>query len=565
MATLLRGHALVLPDRLMNQRPVAGMVFGRGTGCKWVLSRASPRDATGSTGGHIILHYEHRYSLLRGPRSAVLWRYMMRRSLVLIIALAITGTTGCAAVTRRTYVEIPDDLLADKIQGGLLGQILGNLNGLPHELKYNDAPGNVESYFPALPEGAHTDDDTDIEWIYVIEMQKSGSLFVPYPRIAELWSRHVNTHIWCANEYARLLMSLGIEPPLTGRIALNPWSSFNISGQFVCEAFGLIAPCMPQAASRLGLHYTHVSIDGEPAQATQLFDTMIATAFIEADADRIVAAGQTALDRKSVLSAVVSDVRQWYADNPADWRKTWHAIHRRYARHGGMRDFNGSELNTAAIVGSLLYGQGDFVETVRLAFNFGWDADCNAATAGTIVGVMKGRKWMEAQGWTIRDTYRNLTRPGLPEDETITSYGRRLVDVAHKVILAHGGEKKVLEGRTIWRIATEKPANVEPLPQPTDQLEELRNKLLPHIHRDLTRTAQERARAAYLAVALGEAEILARDRPSDWQQAVAALKTNPKLPRALFRAPASAVTGLQDRARGAGLEPAPSTQPDGNE
>lgn len=342
-------------------------------------------------------------------------------------------------------------------------------------------------------------------------------------------------------------------------------SSFNISGQFVCEAFGLIAPGMPQAASRLGLHYTHVSIDGEPAQATQLFDTMIATAFIEADADRIVAAGQTALDRKSVLFAVMNDVRRWYADNPADWRKTWHAIRGKYARHGGMRDFNGSELNTAAIVGSLLYGRGDFVETMRLAFNFGWDADCNAATAGTIVGVIKGRKWLDAQGWTIRDTYRNLTRPGMPEDETITRYGRRLVDVAHKVILAHGGEKKVIDGRTVWRIAMEKPANVEPLPQPMDRLEELRNELLPQIRRNLTGTPQERARAAYLAVALGEAEILARDRPDDWRQAIGVLKTNRDLPGALFRAPAAAATVLQERARGAGLGLAAGTQPGGND
>jgi len=62
-------------------------------------------------------------------------------------------------------------------------------------------------------------------------------------------------------------MDVGIKPPLTGRIAVNPWSVFNISGQFVCEAFGLIAPGMPQTASKIGLHYTHVTIDGEPAQS----------------------------------------------------------------------------------------------------------------------------------------------------------------------------------------------------------------------------------------------------------------------------------------------------------
>lgn len=484
----------------------------------------------------------------------------MRLPFIAVAALTITLATSGQAASQPDYVEILDDELADKIQGGLLGQILGNLNGLPHELKYNDAPGNVESYTPSLPEGARTDDDTDIEWIYTLEMQRSGRLLVSYPRVAELWSKHVNTHIWCANEYARLLMDLGIDPPLTGRTALNPWSSFNISGQFVCEAFGLVAPGMPQTASRIGLHYTHISIDGEPAQSTQLFDTMIATAFIETDVEKIVDAGLAALDRRSILHAVVGDVQAWFKENPADWRKTWKAIHGKYARHGGMRDFNGSELNTAAIIGSLLYGQGDFVETLRLGFNFGWDADCNAATAGTIVGVIKGRKWMDAQGWTIRDTYRNLTRPGMPEDETITGYGRRLADVAQKVILTHGGEKKVIDGRTVWRIAVEKPASVERLPQPIDRLEELRSALLPRIRQDLTGTTRDRARAAYLAMALGEAETLAEDRPIDWQEALAALKTDRKLLEALFKAPPSAAKALQDRARAAGLE-VPTTSP----
>jgi len=146
------------------------------------------------------------------------------------------------------------------------------------------------------------------------------------------------------------------------------------------------------------------------------------------------------------------------------------------------------------------------------------------------------------------------------EDETSTGYGRRRVDVAQKVILTHGGEKKVIDDRTVWRIAVEKPASVERLPQPIDRLEELRSALLPRIRQDLTGTTRDRVRAAYLAMALGEAETLAADRPIDWQEALAALKTDRKLLKALFKAPPSAAKALQDRARAAGLE-VPTTSP----
>ena len=78
------------------------------------------------------------------------------------------------------------EVLWDKIRGGLLGQMLGNLNGIPHEMQYIDEPGNVAEYTPALPDGARTDDDTDFEWVYVVEMQKANRVRLSSTRIAEL-------------------------------------------------------------------------------------------------------------------------------------------------------------------------------------------------------------------------------------------------------------------------------------------------------------------------------------------------------------------------------------------
>ncbi|MFH1068821.1 MAG: hypothetical protein V1794_04290, partial [Candidatus Glassbacteria bacterium] len=213
---------------------------------------------------------------------------MARVLLLYILCLMALAAAGCRneeereGMTRRelglppTHVEMTEAELYDRIAGGLAAEILGNLNGLPHEFKYFEEPGSVEHYTPSLPNGARTDDDTDIEWVYICEMQRTGELFLPPETIAGLWKAHINRAIWSANAYARQLMEIGLVPPYTGRIALNPWSVFNISGQFVCESFGLISPAMPQAAATIGTHYTHVTIDGEPSQATQLFTAMIA-------------------------------------------------------------------------------------------------------------------------------------------------------------------------------------------------------------------------------------------------------------------------------------------------
>jgi len=188
----------------------------------------------------------------------------------------------------------------------------------------------------------------------------------------------------------------------------NPWADFNISGQFICESFGLLAPGMPQTAARIGLNYTHVTIDAEPAQTTQLFTSMIATAFVTDEMDNILEAGLRAVDENCAIRQIVTDVRQWHRLYPSDWRTTRRLVKEKYSLHGGaMRDRNGYELNTASTIAALLYGEGDFIKTLMTAFNFGWDADNNAATAGTIIGLVKGYRWMMKQNWKIVDRYHN--------------------------------------------------------------------------------------------------------------------------------------------------------------
>jgi len=454
----------------------------------------------------------------------------MKRLLYLIL---ITCTLALAA----GKIEVTADKLQDQIRGGLLGHIIGDLNGLKHENKYFAEPGNVQSYVPELPEGAWTDDDTDVEWIYILEMQRANTLLIAPPRIAELWKRHINRRIWCSHLYLRQMLDIGIEPPLTGSVHLNPWAEFNLSGQFVSESWGHIAPGMPQTAARIGTHYLHVSIDGEPIQSTQLFAAMIATAFVTSDIDKIVDAGVAATDPKSDMHKIVLNVRKWHRQNPQDWRATRKLIQQTWSVGNRTADINGVKLNGASAVAAVLYGKGDFVETVRHAFNFGFDADNNAATAGAIVGVIKGRKWMMDQGWNIKDVFRNTSRDDMPMDETITSFGDRLIALAERVVAEHGGAKITKSGKTVYRIQTEDAANIERLPDPGKQFTALEAKLKPEIEKAVASgaaTPQQQARAAYLAICLDLAAKLKQTYPQQWARAIEALSGYSKLMQVLF-------------------------------
>ena len=386
-------------------------------------------------------------------------------------------------------------------------------------------------------------------------MQEDRTAMLRPEHITRLWKKHINRRIWCSNLYVRRLMDIGLDPPLTGSLVLNPWANFNISGQFVCETFGLIAPAMPQTAARIGLHYTHVSIDGEPAQTTQLFTAMIATAFITNNIDEILDAGVASIDPKSSIVPIIKDVRRWHKENPADWRTTRRLVKDKYTLYKSRtRNQNGYELCTAATIAALLYGEADLVKTLIHAFNFGWDADNNAATAATIVGVIKGHRWMQQQGWDIKDRYRNTTRPSMPEDETITRFGDRIIEVAHRVIADNGGR---MDGQRIYRIRVQKPANVEKLANPDEQVVLLRSEMKSQIEAGLVGAAavHEQARAAYLATCLGLADSIRSRRPAQWTELLASLEKYPELLDVLFyKSPGPAGDRLRSAALAAGLK-----------
>jgi ADP-ribosylglycohydrolase len=470
---------------------------------------------------------------------------MNRRDFFLLPAVAMAAQPGI----RLSAAE-----LEDRIRGGVVGQMLGDLNGLVHENKYILEPGNVQTYVPALPNGAWTDDDTDIEWIYLIEMERSGTLLLPQQRIAELWKKHINRRIWCSHKYLRQLLDLGIDPPLTGSVHINPWAGFNLSGQFVSESWGLIAPGMPRTAARMAAHYIHTSVDLEPIQSAQMFSSMVATAFVTNDIGTIIDAGAAAVDAKSEMRRIADDVRLWHRQNPNDWKATRRLIQQRYSIYPErvyQPDMNGVKLNGACTIAALLYGRGDFVETVRHAFNFGWDADNNAATSGTIVGVLKGWKWMSAQGWKILDKFRNTSRDQL-QDETITRYGDRLITLAGQVVRAQGGRV----GKGEYRISRETASNVEPLGDAREQLDELRRRLGSRIEEGVRRpdSGQTAARAAYLAIALDTARDLRRRFPVEWTKAVESLAGYAEVMQVLFHDSAADVgEPLRQRVRAAGL------------
>jgi hypothetical protein len=218
---------------------------------------------------------------------------------------------------------------------------------------------------------------------------------------------------------------------------------------------------------------------------------------------------------------IIADVRNWHSQNPNDPAETHRLLHAKYSLQDDLtRNRNGSELNTAAIIAAFLYGQGNFSETIRHSMNFGYDADCNCATLGTLLGAMYGHRRIMNEGWQIVDRYKNTKRDNMPMDETIISFSDRIIDLFEMVNQENGGSKAVVDNVVVYNIQSENPASVYKLHTYGEELVTLKANVEKDIIDNLlSGKRQEMAQAAYMAVSLDFAKELKKKYPKQWKDA----------------------------------------------
>jgi hypothetical protein len=102
------------------------------------------------------------------------------------------------------------------------------------------------------------------------------------------------------------------------------------------------------------------------------------------------------IPKESNYYKCIADVIALHKANPTDWKKTWFALQDKWAQDIGCPDgvfapFNiDATLNSAYVVLGLLYGNGDYSETMEITTRCGQDADCNPSSAGGILGTILG-------------------------------------------------------------------------------------------------------------------------------------------------------------------------------
>ena len=385
----------------------------------------------------------------------------MKRSTYILLLCWFCSFSTAFSQGRMQKQSISLNELRDKIAGAWIGQLIGNMYGLPHENKYIAEPGPENwpyGYTKSLNKlitynGAFSDDDTDIEYMYLCTMEKTG----PEPSYEDLknaWMYHVRDRVWLANRAALGLMHYGYTPPFTGSKEYNPhW--YQIDPQLINEIWGYTAPGMIKYAAQKSDWAARITSDDWATEPTVLYGAMYAAAFFEKDIHTLITIGLRELPPEGRYANTVKTMLNLFEKYPDDWKKARQQMAEEYYVNepAETKSIWNANLNGACGILALLYGKGDFQKTLDLACAMGFDADNQAATLGGLLGVIHGFKklppdlYRPLKEWKepFNDRYVNITRYDLP-DAKISNIIDRIVDQTLLLVQKKGGKITVANG-----------------------------------------------------------------------------------------------------------------------
>jgi ADP-ribosylglycohydrolase len=307
--------------------------------------------------------------------------------------------------------RIPKDYM-EKVYAGWLGKIIGVRHGAPIEgWEYDRIKrvyGEIDSYLVDYKDFA-ADDDSNGPMFFLraledythtpdITAEQIGLTwlnYAPYEHGFYWWGGYGKS----TEHTAYLNLRNGIMAPRSGSIEQNGAAvAEQIGGQIFIDTWGLVVPGDPKLAAQYAEKAASVSHGGNGIYGGMFIAACISAAFVEQDIEKIIETGLSTIPQDCEYVRMARDVIDFYRKNPDNWRDCFKFIKDNYGydRYPGVCHIIP---NSALIIMSLLYSEGDFSKAINICNMAGWDTDCNVANVGTIMGVRNGLDGIDYDKW----------------------------------------------------------------------------------------------------------------------------------------------------------------------
>ncbi|MCI8554356.1 MAG: PKD domain-containing protein [Clostridiales bacterium] len=387
----------------------------------------------------------------------------------LLSAALLAGAVGGVLPAKAAAgpVVLSRQEVYDKILGGWAGQMAGVAWAAPTEFQAKGrmlTEDEIPEWTPSMVNGGFWQDDLYAE-IPLMQALADHGVDCDVKTVGEYF-RDTSFALFHANLAARLNLRAGIHAPLSGHYLYNDHSD-DIDWQIEADFVGQMLPGLTNAAISRAWELGHIMNYGDGVYGGVYVSAMHARAFTADTLDEILEAGRQSVPEGSLFREAIEDVYRCY-DQGMTWQQTWQVIEDNWGEadhciEGAGISFNiDAKLNAAYVLIGLLYGQGDFEQSMKISMMCGQDSDCNPSTAASILG-----NWMGYEA--IPDKWKS----GLELTGTKFSYTeydfQDIVDMnlalAEEAFVKYGGS---INGDS-WTI----PAGEEIVPPPLEQLPEI--------------------------------------------------------------------------------------------
>lgn len=300
---------------------------------------------------------------------------------------------------------------AERVYAGVLGKVIGVYLGRPFEgwsyQMIQERLGDIEYYVhdklnvPLIV----TDDDISGTFTFLRALEDHGTRRDLSPQeVGESWLNYLireRTILWwgglgnSTEHTAYLRLINGIEAPESGSIALNgKVVAEQIGAQIFIDGWAMVCPGDPDQAVRFADAAARVSHDGVAVHGARVIAAMESMAFVESDTNKLIDKALSYIPTDSIITTMIDDIRGWHA-REKDWRATRELLAANYGydRYGGNCHM---VPNHGLIIHSLLHGEDDFSETMKIINTCGWDTDCNSGNVGCLMGIKEGLSGIDA-------------------------------------------------------------------------------------------------------------------------------------------------------------------------
>jgi len=260
-------------------------------------------------------------------------------------------------------------------------------------------------------DGMPADDDTNYTIMGQEIIEKFGKDFTPQD-VLNTWVRtQPKDCYWTAERVAYVNYIHGYMPPQSA-VYKNPHREW-IGAQIRADYFGYINPGDPQMAAEMAWRDASVSHVKNGIYGEMFVAAMLAVAAVADSIEDVICGGLAQIPATSRFYEAVTGLMEDYQSGmtqEACFEKI-HAAYDEYDNHYWCHTIS----NALVVVASLLYGAGDYAKTICMSVETGYDTDCNAATAGSIFGMLHGLDSIP-EYWTapMKDKLKT-TLLGIPE------------------------------------------------------------------------------------------------------------------------------------------------------